>query len=117
MEPGGHGLLPKLAFAALTCSSALALYTSRGGDDHRSAAFVAGAYVAIALLFYYLRRFERGEGDRGRTKAAVWLLTTLLTAMFAARVAPLMAPPVALAVWIMAAGTVGAGFWALFLQP
>ncbi|CAN6202571.1 unnamed protein product [Urochloa humidicola] len=109
-----HGVLTKLGFVTLTGNSALAIYRSR--DDPRSVAFVAGAYGAISLLFHFLRRFERGEGDRGRTKAAVWLLTTLLTAMFASRVAPLMPPAVAVLVWMMAAGTAGAGFWAFFLH-
>ena len=61
----------------LTGNSALAVYRSR--DDPGSVVFVAGAYGAIVLLFDFLRRFERGEGDRGRTKAAVWLITTLLS--------------------------------------
>ncbi|CAD6343163.1 unnamed protein product [Miscanthus lutarioriparius] len=109
-----HGLLTKLGFAALTGNSALAIYRSR--DDPRAVAFVAGAYGGIALLFHFLRRFERGEGDGGRTRAAVWVLTTLLTAMFASRVAPLMPPTVGLFVYLMAAGTAGTGFWALFLH-
>ncbi|OEL19196.1 hypothetical protein BAE44_0019784, partial [Dichanthelium oligosanthes] len=78
-------------------------------------AFVAGAYASVALLFHFLRRFERGDGDRGRTKAAVWSLATVLTAMFAARVARLVPPVVASVVWLMAAGTVGAGFWAIII--
>jgi hypothetical protein len=109
-----HGLLTALAFAALTGNSALAVYRSR--DDPGSVAFVAGAYAAIALLFHLLWRFERGEGGRGRTKAAVWLLTTLLTAMFASRVAPIMPPAVGSLVYLMAAGTAGAGFWVMFLH-
>jgi len=111
-----HGLLTTLGFAALTGNSALAIYRSR--DDPRTVAFVAGAYGGIALLFHFLRRFERGEGegDGGRTKAAVWVLTTLLTAMFAARVAPLMPPAIGALVYLTAAGTAGAGFWALFLH-
>ena len=110
-----HGALTKLGFATLTCNSALAIYRSR--DDPRAVAFVAGAYGAIALLFHLLRRFEREEEEEGRTtRAAVWALTTLLTAMFASRVAPLMPPAVAALVWVMAAGTAGAGFWALVIH-
>ncbi|CAL5045847.1 unnamed protein product [Urochloa decumbens] len=107
-------VVTKLGFAALACSSLLAVY--RSGGDPGTAAFVAGAGGTLALLFYFLRRLERGERRRN-TKAAVWLLTTLLTAMFAARVAPLMPPVVASVVWLMAAGTVGAGFWTLVLNP
>ncbi|WVZ82566.1 hypothetical protein U9M48_029820 [Paspalum notatum var. saurae] len=108
------GFLPKLGFAVLTGNSALAVYRSR--DDPSSIAFVVAAYAAIVLLFLFLRRFERGEGDRGRTKAAVWLLTTLLTVMFASRVAPLMPELVGSLVWLMAAATAAAGFWALMDQ-
>ena len=116
MEFYPHGVLATLGLATLTGTSVLAAYRSR--DDPRSAAFVAGAYASTALLFHFLRRFERGEGegDGGRTKAAVWVLTTLLTAMFAARVAPLMPPAVGALVYLTAAGTAGAGFWALFLH-
>ncbi|CAN6208759.1 unnamed protein product [Urochloa humidicola] len=108
-------LITKLGLAALTCNSAIALYRSR--HDPRSAAFVAGAYGAVVLLGWFLRRFERGEGDRRRTQAAVWLLTTLLTAIFAFRVAAVMPPAVCSVVYLMAAATAGAGFWTLFLNP
>ncbi|TVU12633.1 hypothetical protein EJB05_46284, partial [Eragrostis curvula] len=116
MDFDRNNLLTKLGFTALTCNSALAIYRSRG--DSGTVAFVAGGYAAIVLLFYFLRSFERaGPGaDRGGTKAAVWVLTTLLTAMFAARVAPLMPPAVGLLVWLTSAATVGGGFWALFLS-
>ncbi|KAF8697617.1 hypothetical protein HU200_035805 [Digitaria exilis] len=112
-----HSFLTKLGLAVLTCSAALALCRS-SRDDPSSAAFVAGAYGAVVLLGFFLRRFERAvEGeDRRKTKAAVWALTMLLTAMFASRVATLM-PSVAgsVVVYLVAAGTAGAGFWALFL--
>lgn len=116
MDLHRHGvLLTTLGFAALTGNSALAIYRSR--DDPRAVAFVAGAYGGIALLFHFLRKFERGDDGGRTTRAAVWVLTTLLTAMFAARVAPMMMPPVVGAlVYLMAAGTAGAGFWALFLR-
>uniref|UniRef100_I1PZJ3 Uncharacterized protein n=1 Tax=Oryza glaberrima TaxID=4538 RepID=I1PZJ3_ORYGL len=114
MDMDRHGALTKLGFGALTFNSALAIYRSRG--DPATVAFVAGAYAAIVLLFYFLLRFERRRDDRGRTKVVVWVLTTLLTAMFAARVAPLMPPLVAFVVWAMAAGTSVAGLWAFFLN-
>jgi len=79
MDFGRRNFLANLGLAALTCSSALALYRSRGrGDDPRSAAFVAAAYGAIVLLVYFLRRLERGDDGRGgitTTKAAVWALS------------------------------------------
>ena len=84
MDFGRRNFLANLGLAALTCSSALALYRSRG-DDPRSAAFVAAAYGAVVLLVYFLRRLERGDDGRGgitTTKAAVWALTTLLTLQY-----------------------------------
>ncbi|KAK8454789.1 hypothetical protein SEVIR_4G033800v4 [Setaria viridis] len=100
--------LTKLGFAVLGCNSVLAVYNSWGHPD--SVAFVLGADAALALLFLCLCQFERdrgGAGARGRRviKAAVWALTTLLTLMFASRVAPLMPPVVAAAVWTMAVAT------------
>ncbi|CAN6208729.1 unnamed protein product [Urochloa humidicola] len=95
-HPRGDGtsLLTKLGVGALKCNSALAAYRSRG--DPSSLAFVAAAYTALLLLLHSLRRFERAPpADRGRIKAAVWALTTLLTVILT----PLMPPVV---VWIMA---------------
>lgn len=108
-------LLTKLGFVAVTGHSAVAIY--RSWDDPSSVAFVAAAYAALLLLFRSLQKLEharRPEDNRGRLTAAVWALTTLLTAMFAARVSSLMPPLVGVAVWAMAAATVGGGFWALF---
>ena len=114
----GPSLLAKLGVGALTCNSALAAYRSR--RDPASLAFVAAAYAALLLLLRSLRGLERappaGRGrGRGRAKAAVWALSTLLTAMFASRVAPLVPPAVGVAVWVMAVATAGAGFWAFFV--
>ncbi|GJN00932.1 hypothetical protein PR202_ga18159 [Eleusine coracana subsp. coracana] len=108
-------LFTKLGLSVLTCNSAIAIYRSWG--DPTSVAFVALAFTALLLLFHFLRRFEHARPeDRGSVKAAVWALTTLLTAMFAARVAPLMPPLVGVVVWAMAAATVGGGFWALIVN-
>ncbi|CAL5036750.1 unnamed protein product [Urochloa decumbens] len=109
MDP--QSALTKLGFAVMGCNSALAVYNAWG--DAASVAFVLGADALLVLLFLCLRAFERGRG--GRIKAAVWALTTLLTAMFASRVAPLMPPVVATVVWAMAVATAAAGFWAFFL--
>ncbi|KAJ1257968.1 hypothetical protein BS78_10G037300 [Paspalum vaginatum] len=112
---GGSRLLAKLGVGVLTCNSAVVAYRSRG--DPGALAFVALAYAALLLLLYFLRRFERARpGDRGGAKAAVWALSTLLTAMFAARVALLMPPAVGVGVWAVAAATAGGGFWALFVN-
>ncbi|OEL25967.1 hypothetical protein BAE44_0013014 [Dichanthelium oligosanthes] len=110
-----RSLMTKLVLGVLTCNSALAVYRSWG--DPASVGFVASAYAALLLLLHLLRRFERarpGDDDRGRAKAAVWALSTLLTAMFASRVAPVMPPMVGVAVWVMVVATAGAGLWSMF---
>ncbi|RCV20185.1 hypothetical protein SETIT_4G035600v2 [Setaria italica] len=113
-----YSALTKLGFGALAFNSVVALYNSWGGAG--SAAFVLAADAALVLLFLCLREFERTRGgaarDRNIIKAAVWALATLLTAMFASRVAPLMPPVIGTAVWIVAVATVAGGFWAFFLN-
>ncbi|WVZ82565.1 hypothetical protein U9M48_029819 [Paspalum notatum var. saurae] len=112
------GLTSWLGFGALACNSGLAIYSSWG--DAGSVAFVLAADAALLLLFLCLRELERngGRGRRGgtRIKAAVWTLTTGLTAMFASRVAPLMPPAVGAVVVAMAVATAAAGFWVFFLS-
>jgi hypothetical protein len=111
----GYSLLSKLGLGALTGNSAIAFYRSWG--DPASTTFVLVADAALLLLLHFLRRREHARHEDGGTaKAAVWALTTLLTVMFAARVAPLMPPLVGVAVWGMAAATVGGGFWAYMLH-
>ena len=115
MADRGYSTLTKLGLGALTFNSALAIYNSWG--DAGSVAFVLAADAALVLLFLCLRGFERGgRGRDAKIKAAVWALTTLLTAMFASRVAPLMPPPVAAVVWLLAVATAAGGFWAFFLN-
>ncbi|CAN6208709.1 unnamed protein product [Urochloa humidicola] len=112
-----YSTLAKLGVGALAFNSGLAIYKSWG--DAASVTFVLAADAVLALLFVCLREFERARDGPARNrniKAAVWALTTLLTAMFASRVAPLMPPVVAAAVWVMAAATAGGGAWALFLN-
>ncbi|XP_015693994.1 uncharacterized protein LOC102702664 [Oryza brachyantha] len=114
-----HSALTKIGFCVLLANSALAIYSSRGHAG--SVAFVLAADAALALLFVALAKYERAaeEGDAaagGKIKGAVWALSTLLTAMFASRVAPLMPPFAAAAVWLMSAATAIAGFWAFFLS-
>jgi len=108
-------LLTKLGLSVLTCNSALAVYQSH--NDPASVAFVAGAYGAIVLLFHQLRKLDTSRADREgwrKIRAAVWALTTLLTAMFASKVAPLMPQFVAVQVWLTAAATAVGGFLAFF---
>ncbi|CAN6165130.1 unnamed protein product [Urochloa humidicola] len=109
--------LTKIGFAVLAFNSALAIRNSWG--DAGSVAFVLAADAALLLLFLCVRELERardGAGGRGRIKGAVWTLTTLLTVMFAARVASLMPPLVSTLVWAMAVATAATGFWAFFLN-
>nr|ACG27034.1 hypothetical protein [Zea mays] len=114
----GRSVLAVVGLGVLGCNSAMAVYRSWG--DPASVGFVVAADAALLLLLHFLRRFERArpgdDGGRGRAKAAVWALTTLLTAMFASRVAPMMPPHVGLAVWVAAVATAGGGFWALFIH-
>jgi hypothetical protein len=96
-----YSTLTRLGMGALTFNSALAVYNSWG--DASSVGFVLTADAALGLLFLCLRDFERpGRGRDTKTKAAVWALTTLLTAMFASRVAPIMPPLASALVWSMA---------------
>lgn len=81
-------------------------------------AFVATSFTVLALLFHLIHRFEaepRGSAARERIKAAVWILTSILTGMFSYKVAALMPLAAAIVVWAMGAGTVLAGFYMFFL--
>ncbi|GJN29649.1 hypothetical protein PR202_gb17898 [Eleusine coracana subsp. coracana] len=113
---GRSSALTKLGIGVLACNSAIAIYNSWGNAG--SVAFVLAADAAILLLFHCLREFERAGRERGKNiKVAAWLLTTMLTVMFASRVAPLMPPVVSMVVWAMSVATAAGGFWALFLSP
>ncbi|XP_066378432.1 uncharacterized protein [Miscanthus floridulus] len=115
MDQHFFGLI-KLGFGVLACNSGLAIYNSWG--DATSISFVLLADAALVLLFLCLREFERGGRGRedAKMKAAVWALTTLLTAMFASRVTPVMPPAVGAVVWVMAVAMTAGGFWAFFLN-
>jgi hypothetical protein len=116
MERQQSGLTTIISFTVLAFNSGLAIYSSWG--DAGSVGFMLLADAALLLLFICLVKLERARvgGTRGRLKAAVWALTTLLTAMFVSKVAPLMPPAVATVVWLMAAAMTAGGFWALFLS-
>jgi len=78
---------------------------------------VAASFTDLALLFHSIHRFEgapRGSRARSRAKAGVWVLSSILTAMFSYKVAALMPLAAAIVVWTMGAGTVLAGFFMLF---
>ncbi|CAN6202566.1 unnamed protein product [Urochloa humidicola] len=111
-----YSALMVIAFTVLAFNSGLAIYNSWG--DAASVGFVLVADAMLLLLFLCLGQFERARGGAGtgKIKGAVWALTTLLTAMFASRVAPLMPPVLEAAVWLMAVATIASGFWAFFLD-
>ncbi|KAG0512760.1 hypothetical protein BDA96_10G042100 [Sorghum bicolor] len=86
-----YSTLVKLSLGALIFNSALAVYNSWG--DAAAVTSVLAVDAALVLLFLCLREFERGGNGRdAKTKAAVWALTALLTAMFASGVAPTIMP-------------------------
>ncbi|TVU01006.1 hypothetical protein EJB05_53551, partial [Eragrostis curvula] len=96
----------------------LALCVRRVGD-RGALAFIAFAHLNLLLLFWSMRRFELsppGSVARGRAKLAVWLLTASLTAAFTWKMCALLPPPLAVAACIMAASTVGGGFYVLFVH-
>ncbi|PUZ62223.1 hypothetical protein GQ55_4G339600 [Panicum hallii var. hallii] len=98
----------------LTLSSGAA--ACRAAGDAASIAFVLAGYVGAPAA---PRRAPPGEaadnGRKGRLRRAVWSLSTLLTVMFAWRVAAVMPNwPAALLVWALAAATTVGGFVALF---
>ncbi|GJN00922.1 hypothetical protein PR202_ga18149 [Eleusine coracana subsp. coracana] len=101
--------------AALVCLAANLVLCVRRDDR----AFVAFAHLNLLLLFWCARRFDaapHGSAARGRARLAVWLLTASLTAAFTWRMCALLPAPVAAAAWLLAAATVGVGFYLLFVR-
>nr|CAB3446109.1 unnamed protein product [Digitaria exilis] len=104
-----------LGFGFLTFNSGMAIY--RSGGERGAVGFVVFSYLDLVLLFGCLRWYEATEPSssaRSWLKAAVWVLTTALTVLFSAKVAAVMPPAVAVAVWLMAFATVAGGFYAFF---
>ncbi|GJM94792.1 hypothetical protein PR202_ga11471 [Eleusine coracana subsp. coracana] len=113
----GH-LTRALAFAAVTYSFAVTAWQARrdGGD----AAFVVGAYAALAALLLFLRRAEQltpasPAWERRRLQAAVWALSTALSCAFAYRVSLLMPAALVVLVWCMTSFVALMGFYMLVL--
>ncbi|KAJ8464822.1 hypothetical protein OPV22_027374 [Ensete ventricosum] len=103
------GSLPKLSFLFLTVNSFNVAYRSRG--DPSALSFVVFIYVAMMLLFICLRRLEMlapqdPPEHKKRTLAAIWVLATVLSLVFAWRVAEIAPPLLAVAM---------AGFYALII--
>ncbi|KAJ1258015.1 hypothetical protein BS78_10G041200 [Paspalum vaginatum] len=97
----------------------LALCVRRVGDDRGAAAFVGVSHLNLLLLFVAIRSFELsppGSLARGRARLAVWLLTTTLTAAFTWKIGAVLPLSFAILAWVMAAGTVLAGVFLLFVH-
>lgn len=110
--------IASLGFLLLTGNSIVAICRSLGDTD--AMIFVIASYGCLVLLFNCLRRVEtaaRGSIAQDRARFGVWLLTTLLTAMFWWRVAAIVPWALATGVWLIAASTVLLGFYCLFLLP
>lgn len=92
----------------------------RARDDPGDLAFVGGAGALLAALLACLRRAERltpasPPEERRRVQAAVWLISTVLSCVFAYRVAAVMPMALAVLVWCMTALVVLVGFCLLVL--
>ncbi|WVZ82522.1 hypothetical protein U9M48_029776 [Paspalum notatum var. saurae] len=97
----------------------LALCVRRVGHHRGAAAFVGVSHLNLLLLFVAIRRFELsppGSVARGRARLGVWLLTTTLTAAFTWKIGAVLPPAFAIVAWVMAAGTVLAGVFLLFVH-
>jgi hypothetical protein len=120
VDAAGGAHLGRVEVVLLTATCAAATYRAAAAGDVASVAFVIVSYGALLLLLRFLREYElappeavvRREGLRRR----VWALCTLLTAMFAWKVASVMTWPVAVGIWAAAAVTSAAGFVLLFRQ-
>jgi len=112
-RPPDFSWLWLLGFAFLTCNLGIAIYRSQG--DPAAVGFVAFSYLDIVLLFYCLRKFEKAQPDSPASRnlqLAVWILSTLLTAVFSYKIAAIVPLPMQILVWAMATATVGGGFYA-----
>uniref|UniRef100_A0A0E0E361 Uncharacterized protein n=1 Tax=Oryza meridionalis TaxID=40149 RepID=A0A0E0E361_9ORYZ len=109
--------LTLLGFVLLTFNSGMAIYRSDG--DKYAVAFVGFSYIDLVLLFICLRLYEKAEPNssaRGNLKAAVWVLTTLLTVVLSYKVVAIMPVPVQVLVWAIAGATIlgVGGFYSFF---
>jgi hypothetical protein len=128
MDGGGSdAVLVSLGLLFMTLTSAAASYRAATAGDVGSTALVAASYATLLLLFQRLSAYERlpppgaaadDDWRRSRLKRDAWVLCTLLTVLFAWKVAAAMPSwPVAAAVWAMAVLTTVGGFVALFARP
>ncbi|XP_015694047.1 uncharacterized protein LOC107304473 [Oryza brachyantha] len=115
MDAAGD-LAVHVGLLVVTLTSGAAIYMAAG--DVGSTAFVAVSYGALLVLFRCLRAYERAPpadvAGRERLRRGVWCLCTVLTALFAWKVAGVMPPAAAVAVWVLAVATSAGGFAVLF---
>ena len=120
VDDAAGGALGRAGAVLLTATWAAATYRAAAAGDVASVAFVIVSYGALLLLLRFLRAYEVAPPEaavgRERLRRRVWALCTLLTAMFAWKVASVMTWPVAVAVWATAALTSAGGFVLLFRQ-
>uniref|UniRef100_A0A0D3FBY2 Uncharacterized protein n=1 Tax=Oryza barthii TaxID=65489 RepID=A0A0D3FBY2_9ORYZ len=96
--------LVRAGLLVLTLTSGAAIYRAAG--DAGAIAFVATSYATLLLLFRYLRLYElAAAAERERIRRKLWCLCTALTTLFAWKVAGVMSPAAAAAVWLLAAAT------------
>ncbi|CAD6337723.1 unnamed protein product [Miscanthus lutarioriparius] len=118
-EPAAPTRRVRWTTVAILVFLALNLVLCVYGDGRGAVAFVVVSHLNLALLLCALHRFEvapHGSPARGRARLAVWLLTTTLTAAFTWKIGEVMPLGLAVAAWVLAAATVGGGFYALFLH-
>ncbi|CAN6215105.1 unnamed protein product [Urochloa humidicola] len=87
-------------------------------DDRGAIGFVAFSHLNLFLLFGAIRWLDLsppGSPARGRARLATWILTTTLTASFTWKMGEFLPLGFAIAAWAMAAATVLAGFYLMFL--
>lgn len=118
----GGGGLGRAGAVFLTATCAAATYSAAAAGDIPSVAFAVASYGALLLLLRSLRAYELAPPEAAARREAlrrrVWALCTLLSVMFAWKVASVVATPwpVAVGVWAAAAVTSAAGFVLLFRQ-
>ncbi|CAN6191238.1 unnamed protein product [Urochloa humidicola] len=106
------------AIIVLTVTCGAAIYREATAGDIGSIAFVAICYGGLLTLLHSLRSYELAPPEaaavRERLRLRVWALCTLLTGLFAWKVAGVVAFPLAVGVWLVAAATSVGGFLLLF---
>ncbi|CAN6202557.1 unnamed protein product [Urochloa humidicola] len=110
--------LVQTGVVVLTVTCATAIYRAATAGDFGSVAFVVVCYGALLLLLRSLRSYElappEAAAERERLRLRVWALCTLLTGLFAWKVAGVVPLPLAVGVWAVAAATSAGGFLLLF---